>query len=407
MNLEELLEKREEISQYLRILGRSHHRALFENDAGSGSLNQLRRNIKICLSDLCKLNMWLIDHNGGIRKNIKSMEKQENKLMKLEAKRRMLVEEKASWTIPGISALKSTDSNSIRITRKHQEALNAYIGNVGISNTSLNDTKESAAGNLSKEELIENIATLREANLCVEQEINQLEVLLSSLKKDQAFISKEISALESNLRGRTLAIDVEIENIDIARAALLRKVGLLKDKPPENGIFASRRKESVEDVDIAQSQLGEFTRARKAALGEMLTFHKEESGQLTQQLEAWKEIFELLSSLEENIHKKLISESKADPIELHQLIDSTINKISEVSYENCSSEVIACIKDEIRALELARGQLSIGKKTRGVERLAAVSENPSFLITGTSPPKVGITKNLVPLTPTTDGKKSV
>ncbi|AET40887.1 Atg23p Ecym_7030 [Eremothecium cymbalariae DBVPG len=412
MDLDSLLENWEAIIQYRHRLVESHHRALFEDNEGleNVSLHQLRKNIQICLNDLCKLNAWLIEHDGGIRKVLHQLDKYENRLLNLHLKKDVLLREKQLWKRRDPSDLhqEETPVDTFGLTASHQRYLSRYIEDMGVNNTSLNDTNDTIATQLPRTKILDNLNILEEAQKSVAHEIKQLEVLLQSFKKDQAFVQIELSKLESLVKGEEHSIDSELNSVYKSIESLLKKIGFLKVAEPNSSVF-SRLKNSTATYELENSELKvkEFISAQRESLKDLLIKHKQETHILKQQMESWRDVVNLVETLEENIRKRFSTVSKVDPVELEGLIRETIKEIEGLRCDNYHPDVISCIKDEIFALGTANEQLTSPNNNIPPSSFGPIYDNPTFLITGTSPPKVSITKNILPSSPIVDTKKSV
>lgn len=391
MKLEELLSKQQEILEYLRGLRAMHHAALFEEETVKHvPLGQVRKNIGICLKDLCRLNSWITKHNGGIRKSIFTLNKQENKLLRLRERERLLIRERETWKEISKSEIKGKGEEVISVSMKHQALLSAYIDSVGVINTTLNGSDRRMILHLPKEKIVSNLALLKEANTFVMKDLNQLESLLKSFKKNKDFIQTELTGLESQFQFRTNSIDLELDEINRSRWYIVLKMGLLRHKTQLNvQSDLLEMSPDSEDMRLTMSQLDDFIKMRRDSLTGMLNSHKEDLHRLHQQLDAWLEIIGIIESLEELIRTKFSSASVVDPVELYHLINETIANIKMINYEHCATEVATCIKDEIITLETARNQLFDGFTPRSsdAQRLSIISETPGFMVIGTSSPK--------------------
>ncbi|AGO12465.1 AaceriAER116Cp [[Ashbya] aceris (nom. inval.)] len=407
MNYERILEKRETILQYCHRLTEMHRAALFDEEESPRnlSLQQLRKNIHICLKDLCRLNTWLTEQDGGFRKALGSLERYESKLSVLLAKERQLGEERRAWeaTVP---AGAGDDSGGVfTIHGGHQLHLNAYVESIGVDNTSLGKDAD-AVPKLSRQQALRHVAVLRQAQAAVSREISQAEGLLKSFRKDQTFIKAELSKLEAFVRAQKLAVERELESVRRSQEHIFRKIGLLK-LPARDREPLGLGGRPVADLESIKAQMDDFLHARRGSLKAMLSEHKQETQLLKSQQEAWKEVTTLVEDLEERIRTRFATAAKVDPIELRRLITDAIAQIKSLHYEDSYPDVLTCIQDEIAALDKANDQLPFSKQKSVTDKLVPVNTGAGFLVNGTSPPKVGLTKSIVPSSSMATNKKSV
>lgn len=416
MKLEDVLEQKSEIEQFLSTLCDAHHRLLF-NVQDAEKLDKVRNDVKICFNDLCKLNGILIsvDGDGSIRREIDRLKKQGSKLTRLNAKHKELISRKEQWQLikDASSERKPSpmSSDTFSLKGNYHDSLNEYIDDVGILQTSLTDgntqdeVRESPVKDF--EALSRRLALLNFCRKEVNSEIKQLESLLSNFRKDEEFINREWKRQRSEVGNIILQFDEDLRSVRRSQEKILVKLGLHENSETKNSsILFNLTKKPVNDEETLDEELkyaDELIKAKVNTLNDELASSKEQMHQMEHTRNLWDEAISKIAKLEEELKDKLLTNPNIYPKELSQPIEDVIKQLEDLySASSSSSEFLRkCLYNEIEVLQKAKQELD-GESGQQVKRQVQPRKNlelersPSFLTTGTSPPKIGITRETIP-----------
>lgn len=417
MALEDVLRQHAEILDFLKSLVMVHRRALTDENL-SVQLEGIRRDIYICLNDLCKLNQMLIACDGEIKETIEMLKSSKEKFGKLADKETQLQDEKKKWSaeIPMVTESKV----QIPINSGYRPLLNQYIELVGASNTSLAEkttTERDEQNEIGdKDQLLQSVGLLVACKEASDRDIKQLESLLKNFKKDQAFVMKELRYHQTRIRRETSAIDESIAKVHQSRKRLLSKVGLAIPETSEFSTLGYRllnfqlndenKKKEQEQQDIA-NHAAEFIDMKIYSLQDQLTHKKEDSSNLVTQRNLWGECVQLVKELEDKLSTTLTSEDNLPTGQIKDWLRQTINDLETSITATNSNILITLITDEKEVIEKALMEVSsepvrplnIPKKNRNQKSSSHGHSSPPFLVASKSPPKIGITdKTVEPVT---------
>lgn len=421
MDLNTVLLQQQEVETLLSNLQDTHKRVLNLETGTNEDLDRIRRDILICLNDLRKVNLMIIDSRDGlIKKSVAKLEKYEDRLKALQAEEAVIEEKLNEWTTEkrattSHSSQKDKDKDeqwgsiSIKLVGNHSSILNSYIDTVGIENTTLADdgneedanhhTPMETAAKFTREQLLDNVQKLR---LCEEQvnvEIEQLRSLLSQYEKDKSIITDELRRNNDHIQGEINSLLREKDRINDQRRKILRKLGLIKD---HDQIQTNKSKllfslsaltaPDNSDFDIALSQAFEFIDAKKQVLKKILRENKAQTSILHHRFSTWEEVLQLVQGLEANLQKEFVERNGNVPREtIATMINNILKQVISIMGNEKEDSTFTSIHCEINALQRALKELNI-ERTSTPTPIRSSSKAPDILQMGKSPPKVGISR---------------
>lgn len=373
MELNQIFEKKEQISQYLSNLVELHEKAL--SDVGSASqVTSIRKDITICLNDLCRINSFLVSHDGLLRTEIGSLLRDKEELIDLNEKEQVLWKERESWHIgEGVDTAQVVDyvidkDAIITISSLHRTSLNKYIESVGAENTVLSNSddldpivEEAEDTESSANQMIYNYKLLQLSHRQAKSEIIKLESLLRDFKKDDKFIEDELKRQSGRIRSEMGCIDLHLSKIEESKVQLMKRIGfespLTQEKSLSEKLFNLRlsgtdknysERETINKKNFVHMK--DLIELKIDDLQEQLTKNKNESSALTTQCELWLDCQRKVGDLENELITKLRSgnNSKMAPNEITDMIRSTIqylNNLLDSSDEKLTTTLISNERD--------------------------------------------------------------
>ncbi|CAI1607832.1 hypothetical protein SEUBUCD646_0L04690 [Saccharomyces eubayanus] len=372
MELNQVLEKKEEISQYLASLVGLHEKALSDVDSASRVTN-IRKDITICLNDLCRVNDLLVSHDGLLKREIASLLHDKQDLLDLNERERLLWKERESWHIEQEVDTAHVDyvidkNAIISISSHYRTSLNKYIESVGAENTTLSSTadlndkiEDTQNTDSSAGQMLCNYKLLQLSHRQAKSEITKLENLLRDFKKDDKFIEQELKSQSGRIRSEIGNIDFHLSKIEESKVQLMKKIGfespLTQEKSLSERLFNLRLSDTDENynerVTINKKNfvhMKDLIELKIDDLQDQLTKNKNESSALVAQRDLWLDSQRKVADLENELITKLRSSagSKLSPSGMTGMIKSTIqylNDLIDSSNEKLTTTLISNERD--------------------------------------------------------------
>ncbi|SCU97695.1 LAFA_0G12750g1_1 [Lachancea sp. 'fantastica'] len=414
MLMDEILTKKAEISEYLNTLANAHRRYLFDVQ-NSETLDKLRKDIHICLNDLCILNTMLVssDGEGSVKQELDRLAKYSRKIEKLDQQSGVASDLLQQWnedseTTPQVLLEDSKSGETFTFSTHYRQFLNRYLDNVGISNTSVADLSIESREALnheyersaSKEPLLLNISLLQSGNAQAQQEIQQLESVLASLKKDQAFIQQELQNQQNEVQSVKAALKSNLESIHRSQEKVLNKLNIVDDtnrQPVDIALFArfskTRQENNGNDLTKRLAYAKDYVKARQEILTANSKTYKEDLRHAESTRNLWDESLNRIRSLEQLLRTMLAEHPDTSPLALSTEISTVISQLQDTNVSASSEILKVCLGDEIEVLKRANEELmsSAGNENSKKHR----EPNGGIILGGASPPKLGINKENV------------
>ncbi|CDO92255.1 unnamed protein product [Kluyveromyces dobzhanskii CBS 2104] len=404
MDLNDLLLQQQEIRNLLSNLQEAHEKILLSNENENDNLNKLRKDILICLNDLKTANLLIIDPRDGlIKKNLRKLDKYEERMKLLDSEAASLKSELNLWhadqSPTAVPTAETWGSVPINLVGNHRSLLDSYIDVVGIENTTLADNSDeldhnSNSSRLTREQLLDNVQRLKLCQEQVNSELDQLRSLISQYERDRSVINDEYTKNTELIEKEVNSLLREEDKITSQREKILIKLGLLKDNEhnQQRTTFFSMKAFKVDnsDYEVALSQAYQFIDAKKQALKQILHENKSQTQSLERSFSIWNDVTRSIQALETNLQQTFIQkEGNVSKNDIVAMINSTLIHVRSIvgTYsKDIALKSITCEQKALqKALEQIDGQLQpipINTQTKAQE----------ILQIGTSPPKVGLSK---------------
>ncbi|SCU90411.1 LAME_0E08438g1_1 [Lachancea meyersii CBS 8951] len=409
MLLEDVLTQRAGIRAYLDTLVQAHRRYLFDVQDPE-MLDKLRKDIYICLNDICKLNFMLTSGDGGgsVKQEIDRLAKFARKLEKLDQQAKLVKDTLAQWDAIAETqsqpSLENESSNEVyTFTTHYRQFLNQYLDRVGISNTSVTDASHHyqvgsnlvADRDFDSTSTMQNIAFLRSGHDHVQHEIHQLESLLATLKKDSTFIQQELLNRQNEVESAKVDLSNDLEAIQRSQEKVLAKLNIADEsEPPLLSRFG--KTESRDPSRQLQDRLNyakDYVKARQEILNADLKMFKDDLRFAESTRNLWDESLSRISSLEKLLKAMLVENPNTSPQRLSEEISNVIIQLRETNISTDSEVLNVCLGNEIEILKRANDELNADTPNGFPKRHKDLKESLTFA--GTSPPKIGINKENV------------
>lgn len=381
MDLEEVQIQKADILELLQTLCGIHKQVLNNGD-DIIELNKVRKDILICLNDLCKLNDMLITHNGQIRENLDLLVKSRAKLKEYSNLENALYVKLSLWENSDIDMSTFEDINDSEVTTievpcTYRRDLNQYISILGATQTglssgvstssSVSDFDNGASDNeasIQPHQLLSSITLLSLADEKIQSNIRQIEQLLKSYKKDHEFINRELKLQNNKVQEKTDLIKRKLIKIHEAKLKVLTSIGFnlpnknesesLKQKiinfTTPNNIY---RNISKEENNRLNDLVKDFIELKIDTLKQSLLENKSNSIQYLDNRDHWYKGFQIVIDLENNIKNNLEISQTVDQKTIEPMIKTAVNDLEILIEESKNETVQNLIKDEKEVLQNA------------------------------------------------------
>lgn len=403
MGLEDILRRNAETRELLDSLVVLHGRAL--RDQGQADrLDGIRQDILICFDDLCTLNDMLTSCDGEIRDEIRFLQKAKDKFKALNTRRRQLLQEREKWTQETRIDVQNDGDKSVVVDTRYRGALEQFLDVVGAGNTSLaeNGLQERADDELDRKSILGAVQVLRVCHENVQQTVKQLSELLADVKKDQAFIERELKAQSARIRRETATIDNELQNLNLSRKKLLTKVGLGLPETEETSsalkffqLTLNDRQDKQKEVELEDiaTHASEFLDTKIASLQDQLTHRKNDSYQLVHSRDLWSDCTHSVKNLENRIRSALMENPEAFPVtRVRSWIKENLEELSTIVSSTDDRLLTTMVSQEREVIEKAYREIAQSSKSVESSPPKNRHSSPPFLVANKSPPKIGISE---------------
>ncbi|EJS42631.1 atg23p [Saccharomyces arboricola H-6] len=440
MVLNQVLEKKEEISQYLANLVELHGKALSDVNSAS-QVSHIRKDITICLNDLCRINDLLVSHDGLLKREIGSLLRDKQDLLDLNQSEQLLWKERESWDIEQEADTAQVDyvidkNAIISISSHYRSSLNKYIESVGAENTVLSFAddsnpriEETQNMNFSADQMTHNYKLLQLTHRQAKSEIIKLETLLRDFKKDDKFIQQELKRQSGRIHSEIGNIDFHLSKIEESKIQLMKRIGFESPLTQEKSLSEKLFNIRLSGTDDNQSERETITKRnfvhmkdlielRIDSLQEQLSENKNETSTLVSQCDLWMNCQRKVRDLENELITKLqkTTNSRISTNEMTEMIKSTIQYLNSLLDSSDAELTTTLISNERDVLSKACEELSAeataprgnqntmpskpidihksGNNSKADSNLKQLA-TPPFLVASKSPPKIGMSKSII------------
>ncbi|SCV04835.1 LANO_0G12816g1_1 [Lachancea nothofagi CBS 11611] len=409
MLMDEILIERAKIKEFLDTIVQAHKRYLFDIQDPQ-TLDKLRKDIRICLYDICKLNAMLTSNegDGSIKQEIDRLAKQARKLEKLDQREFSIEASLQEWHFEKQdedqdAVEDNVETETFSFQTRYRHFLNQYLSRVGISTTSVVNGNEPLANSekeidatVDKNSTIQNVSMLRTSQTQVQREMSQLESLLSAFKKDEKFIKQELQRRQNEIDSVVVALSSNLSNVHRSQDKLLAKLGIADDFDRGDSSLLSRfnkidlEKSSHQRADQL-SYAKEYLAARQDVLNANLKMCKEDLSFAESTRNIWDDSLNKINSLERLLKNMLMENSNTPPQILSQEIYKVVTELQETLSSTASDILDSCLGNEIEILKRANEEL-ISRSSETPSSKPQKELGGSLSITGSSPPKIGLNR---------------